>query len=165
MAAPCAEVPLPLGRPVPSGRMWISHAARSAWFKAVPRFGPAANAGAASKTKRRLGIDMAHASVRIDGPARDAVVVLAWEAERRRYARRLAALRDDLGARRLHVALVVPSAALQYRRAAIPLPRHAKARERLAHHRLLQRGLRPALAAVGRHHDLGDLAGAGIGDA
>src|SRR3954469_18363711 len=122
MAAPCAEVPLPLGSPVPSGRMWISHAARSAWFKAVPRFGPAANAGAASKTKRRLGIDMAHASVRINGPARDAGLVLAREAKRRRSARRLAALRDAPRGGRLPVALVVPGAALQYRRAAVPLP-------------------------------------------
>src|SRR3954469_21343990 len=110
MAAPCADVPLPFGRPVPSGRMWISHAARSPWFKAVPRFGPAANVGPTSETKMRLGIDMAHASVRIDRPAGGAVVVLAREAERRRYARCLAALGDDLAARRLHVALVVPGA-------------------------------------------------------
>src|SRR5439155_4777917 len=137
MAAPCAAVPLPFGRPVPSGRMWMSHAARSAWVSGVPRFGPAANAGLVSKTKIRLRVNMAHASVGIDRPARDAVVVLAREHRHRRYARRLAALRDDLGARRLHVALVVPGAALQDRGAAVPLPRHPKARERLAHHRLL----------------------------
>src|SRR5690349_16467023 len=164
--APCAMVPLPGGKPWPSGYAWISHAAISACVTGLPRFGPAASAGVqARKRSASLCIDMAHLALAVDRPARNAVVVLARETEHVRHARRLAAHRNDFAARRLHVALVIPGAALQYGGTAVPLPRHAKAGEGLRHHRLLQRRLRPGLAAVGGHHHLRDAAGAGVGDA
>src|SRR5215831_16332371 len=72
---------------------------------------------------------------------------------------------NDLGARRLHVAALVPGPALQHRGSAVPAPGHAEARERPWQHRLLQRRVAPALAAVCRDHDPGDAAGARIGDA
>src|SRR5258706_259523 len=59
----------------------------------------------------------------------------------------------------------VPGAALQHYRAAVPAPGHAKARERLRQHRLLQLRRRPAPAAVGGHQHFRDAAVARIGDA
>src|SRR5207244_12969641 len=126
-----ASWPRPLGRPGPAGRMWMSPAARSPCVTGVPRLGPAARAGPAINISRTLRVNMADSSRCIDAPAGDAVVVLARKHGHRRHARSLAAHRDDFGARRLHVALIVPGAALQHCRAAIPLPRDAKARERL----------------------------------
>src|SRR5215831_14120714 len=77
----------------------------------------------------------------------------------------LAARRYEIRAQRLHVAALVPGSALQDRRAAVPVPWCAEAGERLRDHWRLQRRLRPRLAAVGRHHHLGDPAGGRIGDA
>src|SRR5438874_9518328 len=166
IGAPCAMVPLPGGKPLPSGYTWISHAARSPCVSGCPRLGPAAIAGAlATSSAASLSVDMAHASIGIDRPARRAVVVLADEGGHWRDPRALAARGDNLGARRLHVARVVPGATLQHRRPAVPLPRDAKAGEALREHRLLQRRLGPAFAAVGRHHHLGDASIARIGDA
>src|SRR5439155_9417654 len=104
-------------------------AASSPCVTGVPRLGPAASAGPARSTRNRLRVNMADSSRCIDAPARDAVVVLAREHGDGRYAGGLPAHCDDLGARRLYVALIVPGAALQDRRAAVPLPRDAKTRE------------------------------------
>src|ERR1044071_7238494 len=111
-----------------------------------------------------LSVDMFHPAARVDRPARRTVVVLAPESPHPRRLRGLAAHGDDLRARRLRVAALVPGAALQHRGAAVPLPRDAEPRERLAQHRLLERGLRPGLAAVGRDHDAGNAPVAGIRD-
>ena len=101
-----------------------------------------------------------------DAPARDAVVVLVREGEGGRHRLfGLTAGGDEVGAERLDVAGFVPGPALQHDRLAVPAPRHAEARERLWQHRVLQRSLCPALAAVGRDHDLGDAAVARIGHA
>src|ERR1700678_1893288 len=42
--APSAALPLPGGRLVPSGRMLMSHGARSDWVIGLPRPGPSASA-------------------------------------------------------------------------------------------------------------------------
>src|SRR5215831_15039101 len=112
-----------------------------------------------------LGVDMFDLAVAFDRPAGDAVVVLTWKAEDIWNGLGFPAFGDDLRAGRLHVPGLVPGAALQDRRTAVPVPGHAKAGESLAQYRRLKRRLRPALSAVGRYHDLRDPSGAGIGHA
>src|SRR6266566_5080707 len=161
MRVPSAGVPLPGGRPVPSGRMLMSQAAISDGLIGFPRFGAWAKAmleprASVSTTAdpRSLRVYMLHLPAALDRPRRDGVVVLAREAGYGRDARGLAAHTHDLGSGRLHVTGLVPRSALQCRGTAVPTPRHAEPGERFAVHGLLQRGLRPALAAVGGHHDL-----------
>src|SRR3989442_15152132 len=172
MRAPCAAVPLPGGKPAPSGWMLMSQAAISAGPIAFPRFGPSAKAGlqtrASTSTTAKLSrsrVDMRDLPLAVDRPARDAVVVLARKGRGGRDRSRLAAVGHDLSPGRLDVAGLVPRARLQDRRTAIPAPRHTEPREGLAQHRLLQRRRRPALPAVRRDHDLRDPAVARIRDA
>src|SRR2546425_11080769 len=160
MRAPWAEVPLPGGKPVPSGEMLMSQAAISAGSIGFPRFGPSAKAAleprASARTTaelRSLGVNMGALPLAVDRPARDAVVVLAREGRDGRDRFGLAALGHDLGAGRLRVAGLVPRAVLQDCRPAIPVPGHAEAGKSLAQHRRLQRRLPPALTAIGRNHD------------
>src|SRR5215471_16271227 len=118
----------------------MSHALKSELEIGLPNFG--ASAAKAVPTAQEtavarmmvLSIDMAHRSLGVDGPARNAVHMLHWEGADRRRAARLAALRDELIARRLHVAAFVGGAALQHDRLAAPIPRHAEARQRLGQH-------------------------------
>src|SRR5215467_6030715 len=132
MGAPCAAVPLPGGRPVPSGRMLMSHAAISASEIFAPRPGDCADAAPQASVRvssaRGLSVDMFHLPLAVDRPAREAVVVLVGEREHVRRLLGLAALRDELGAQRLRVAAFVPCATLQDHRAAVPAPGHAEAR-------------------------------------
>src|SRR5258706_7030495 len=153
--APCAGVPPPIGRPVPSGWMLMSHAAMSAGSSGVPRFGPAAKAAPDPRPSARamagsLCIDMLHLPFAVDRPAGEAVVVLVREGQHVRDLLGLAALGHELGAGRLHVAALVPGAALQYGRAAVPSPGHAEPRKSPGEQPRLQRRLCPTLAAVGR---------------
>src|SRR5436305_8384072 len=112
-----------------------------------------------------LRVDMLDPPGAVDTPTGDAVVVLVRERQRARHRLLgLPASSHELGAQRLHVAGLVPGAALQHHRLAIPAPWHPEAGESLRIDRALQRRLRPALAAVGRDRDLGDAAVAGIGD-
>src|SRR5262245_41387119 len=134
-----------------------------------PRFGAWAKAAfeASARATAKISdlcIDMFHLPSALDRPSRDAIIVLAGEACYGRNLRRLAAHGHDLGTSRLHVAGLVPGAALQYSGPALPPPRHAKAGEGLAVYRLLKRRLRPALAAISRDHDLRNSSVAGIGD-
>src|SRR5438445_10853485 len=170
MRAPCAGVPPPIGRPVPSGWILMSRAAISAGSIGVPRFGPAEKAALEPRPSARtipgnLRVNMFHLPFAVDRPAREAVVVLVREREHVGDLVGLAALGHELGAGRLHVAALVPGAALQYGRTAIPAPRRPEPSECLGAHRLLQRCLGPALAAVGRNHYLGNPAVARVGDA
>src|SRR5436305_12826208 len=132
--------------------MLMSHGAISVSVIGFPSFGAWADAAATLKStqvaaRRALGVDMAKASLQIDGPARNRVEVLAREcADRWRFGG-LPADRDELGASRLHASAFVPGSALQDSRPTIPVPRHAQACERLRQNRVLQRGLPPALAA------------------
>src|SRR5882724_2152725 len=168
--APCAGVPPPIGRPVPSGWMLMSHAAISAGSSGVPRFGPAAKAAPDPRPSARamagsLCVDMFHLPFAVDRPAAEAVVVLVREGQYVRDLLGLAALGHELGAGRLNVAALVPGAALQYGRTAVPPPGHAEPGKGLGEHRPLKRRLCPALAAVRRNHHLGNPAVARIGDA
>src|SRR4249920_254447 len=170
MGAPWAGVPLPGGKPVPSGKMLMSQAVISAGSIGFPRFGAWAKAALepsarAAATIICLRINMFDLPLVVDRPARGAVIVLARKSRYGRDFRRLAAHGHDLSARRLRVAGLVPGAALEDRRAAIPVPGHAEPGESLAVHRFLQRRLRPALTTIGGHHDLRNPAVARIGNA
>src|SRR6266513_4420165 len=149
MRSPCAGVPPPGGRPVPSGWILMSQAAISAGSSGVPRFGPAEKAAPEPRPSARTMagsscVDMFHLPFAVDRPAGEAVVVLVRESQHVRDLLGLAALGHELGAGRLHVAGLVPCAALQDRRPAVPPPRQAEPGESLGEHRRLQRGLRPA---------------------
>src|SRR5262245_48082327 len=149
--------------------MLMSQSARSASVTDWPRFGvsaaaPEAKANAAA-TSKLLRIDMFHLALAVDPPAGDDVHVPHRKSRHRHIDSRLTALGGDLRTRRLCIAGLIPGTALQHDRLAVPAPRHAKAGERFAQHRLLQRRLRPALAAIGRDHDARDAAVAGIGEA
>src|SRR5215470_6335711 len=107
--------------------MLISHVATSAGSIGFLRFGPAASTTpqvrATTMTalaRSSLGVDMLHLAFRVDRPCGDAVVVLAAEGGHRQNAFALAALGDDLRARRLRVACFIPGAALQHRSSAVP---------------------------------------------
>src|SRR6266852_3445549 len=121
MRSPCAGVPPPGGKPVPSGRMLMSQAAMSAGSIGLPRLGPSANAAPVANARasaaakiETLGVYMFHLPFAVDRPTREAVVVLVRETEQRRNIPVLAALGDELRPCRLHVAAFVPRAALQY---------------------------------------------------
>src|ERR1700693_3214629 len=170
MAAPCAGVPLPGGRPLPSGPTLMSHSVRSASLTGFPSPGasaaiamPAHNASGAARANR-LPVDMLDLPFAIDGPARDDVHVSHRECGHRNVHLGLAAFGEHLAAGRLHIAGLVPGAALYNHRLAVPTPRRAEPGQRLAQHRRVERRLRPALAAVGRHHDLRDAPVARIGE-
>src|SRR5882762_7075675 len=113
--APWAGVPPPIGRPVPSGWMLMSHAAMSAGSSGIPRFGPTEWAALDTSPSARtmagsLCVDMLHLPFAVDRPAREAVVVLVREREHVGDLVGLAALGHELGAGRLHVAALVPGA-------------------------------------------------------
>src|SRR3954454_24108755 len=156
MAAPWAAVPLPGGRPLPSGPMLMSQRARSDSLIFWPRPGgsaasavPAVNAIASGmrtrllRTEITLHIDMFRLPVALDGPAHDVVHVPHREGDDRRVDLRRAALGPHLLARRLDIAGLIPGPALQHDGLAIPAPGHAKARECLRHHGSIKRRLRP----------------------
>src|SRR5260370_3786980 len=139
MRAPSAGVPLPGGRPEPSGNTLMSQAAMSAGLIGLPRFGvwakatPALRATASmTANPRKLRVYMLHLPAALDRPTGDRVVVLAVEACHRRKSRGFAARRHQLGSGRLLIAGLVPRSALQYRGAAVPSPRHAESSECLA---------------------------------
>src|SRR6266853_5297399 len=132
---------------------------------AAAAFSGKSEEAAASCALRRLRVNMLHLPAALDRPTGDGVVVLAGEAGQRRNFGGFAARRHQLGSGRLLVAGLVPRPALQYRGAAVPTPRHAESSERLAEDRLLQCRLRPALAAVGGHHDFCNTTVARVGDA
>src|SRR5438046_146547 len=162
MTAPCTAVPLPGGRPVPSGMAAISQAAISASVMGLPSFGVSAaiatepngrTSAAASKVLRVNMFDLPGAA---DAPAREAVVVLIGEPERVRHRfLGLAPRGHKVLPQRLRVAGLVPGAALQHGGLAVPAPWHVEARECLRMHRSRKPGGAPAFAAAGGTHTLG----------
>src|SRR3954453_1468504 len=122
--------------------MLMSHGARSDSVIGFPSFGPCADAAPTLISKlaamrKALGVDMANASLLVDGPAGDRVEVLARErADRRRFGG-LSAHRDEFPTGLLHFSPLFPGAALQHSRAALPAPRHAEARECFRQNRVL----------------------------
>src|SRR5712671_2026928 len=164
IAAPWAAVPLPGGRPLPSGPMLMSQSARSASVTFWPRPGPsaaiavAANSAKVSEaaTVKPLRIGMLCLPIIVDRPARDHIHVAHREGDDGKINLRCAALGQQLGARRLHVTGFIPGTALQHHRLAVPAPGCAETGQRLAEHRRVKGRRRPAVAAVGRNHDLGN---------
>src|SRR2546429_4085532 len=105
MGAPCAGVPLPGGKPLPSGRMLMSQAAMSAASIGLPGLGPAARqpklTAKIDRAAVSLCVDMAYRPGAADRPAGHAVVVLARGGGDRRHFRTLPPPRADLRARGL----------------------------------------------------------------
>src|SRR6516162_736380 len=102
-ASPCLGVPLPGGRPAPSGPMLMSHAASSSGVAMRPRFGPSAAAcqtkpSVSTTSEKPLRVDMHDLSALGDTPAGNAVEVIDGF---------VAAPGDQLGAGRLDVAGVI----------------------------------------------------------
>src|SRR4029450_83359 len=155
---------------VPSGRTSMFHALMSASEMFLPRPGVSANAAdpnvtESARERTRLRVDMFDLPFVVDAPGGDAVVVLVRESQwvgHRPLG--LAACGHEFRPHGLRVAGLVPGAAEQNDGLTVPAPWHGEARERLRVDRSLQRRLSPALAAIGRNHDLGDAAGARIGD-
>src|SRR5579862_4823016 len=142
MAAPWAGVPLPGGRHLPSGPMLMSQSARSASLTGLPSPGwsaaiavPAKVRASVMTTARCLPVDMLGLPVAVDGPAGDDVHVPHREGGHRNVDLRSAALGEHLLARGLHIAGLVPGAALQHRRLAVPAPGQAEAGQGLGEHR------------------------------
>src|SRR5215475_7287036 len=150
---------------VPSGSASMFHALMSASEMFLPRPGVSAsaadpNASESARERTSLCVDMLDLPFAVDGPAGEAVVVLVRESQWVGHGPLgLATRGDEFGAGRLRAAGLVPGAAEQDHGLAIPAPGHGEAREGLRVGRPLQCRLRPALAAVGRDHDLGDAAG------
>src|SRR5262249_26109726 len=155
--APAAGVPLPGGRPTPSGPMLMSQPATCAGVASRPRFGPSSAAEvapapaqpprtSASITPARSRVDMLHLAVGRHAPGLDAAEV---------EDRVVAVLGDEPLALRLHGARIVGGARLEHRRRAVPSPR-TEAGERARQHGRDERRLEPGPAAVGRHVDLAD---------
>src|SRR5215472_16838137 len=143
--------------------MLMSHSARSAWLIGRPRCGDSARAAQAPLASAsmqaaitRSRVSMVHLALAIDRPAGDGVEVVAREGAHRGRLGGLSALGHELLAGRLRVAGFVPGAALQDRGAAVPAPRHAEAGEGFWQPRLVERGIAPALAAVGGDGDFCD---------
>src|SRR5579862_4604284 len=151
----------------------MSQALMSASLTGLPRCGAsAANAAAGAKASMTrsaaapgLNIDMLDLPGALDSPRREAVVMLVGKAEHVGHFLGLAAHGDEVGAQRLHGAGIVPGAAGDDGRLAVPAPRHREARERSWADRAFHRRFAPALAAVGGDQDFLDASGARIGDA
>src|SRR5438093_6581477 len=142
MRVPCAGVPAPGGKPAPSGCTLMSHAPMAAGLIGWPRWGPAAAAApAASQSARHaaaiipLGVHMLDLPRAVNRPAGDGVEVLVRKRHGWRDRLHLPTFGHKLGAGRLHVAGLVPGAALQDGGTAVPAPGHAKAGEGLTQHR------------------------------
>src|SRR6266478_10202067 len=122
--------------------MLISHAAISAASIGLPRLGPSAEAAPAARQKASqtaeispLCVNMLDLPRAVDPPAGDCVKMLVQHHRDRRDHLQLPALGNKLGTGGLHVASLVPGAALQDCGATVPAPGHAKAGERLAQQR------------------------------
>src|SRR5262245_26159207 len=120
MLAPWAGMPLPGGRPVPSGKTVMFHAAMSAGVSGRPRFGVCAKAAVEIRASAipatqapSLRVHMLHLSIAIDRPTRNGVVVLVRKCRDCGNSRGLATDSDKIGTSRLGITGFVPCAALQ----------------------------------------------------
>src|ERR1019366_4170335 len=116
IAPPWAGVPLPGGRPLPSGPMLMSQSARSASLTGLPSPGRSAAIAAPPTpstspmtTASCLPVDMLGLPVAVDGPARDDVHVPHREGGHRNVDLGGAALGEHLLAGRLDIAGLVPA--------------------------------------------------------
>src|SRR5215471_14321348 len=144
--APLTAVPLPAGRPPPSGATLMSHAAISAEVAGRPRLGPAfspagippAVAHPASRTAAaaavRLGVDILHLAVGRHTPGLNRVVMEDGIGP---------VLSDQRVALGLDRSRFIAGAALEDSGPSAPDPRDPKARERTRQRGRRQRGVGP----------------------
>src|SRR5215813_4171863 len=127
MTAPCAAVPLPGGRPAPSGGMLTSHAATSAGVAVRPRPGVSVTTAGLAQPARvatqmptatRLRVDIFHLAAPRHAPGLDGVVVEDDVA---------AMLGHQLFPRGLYLTGAVRRTTLQDGRSALPFPGDAEA--------------------------------------
>src|SRR5262245_55136569 len=153
---PWAYVPLPAGRPLPSGATAMATAAISCAVAVAPKSNvpgypwararsgaarqsaarPSATSLATSSTARVRSarrVHILHTPVRRDAPALDRVHVIEQRAALERST-----LRNELPVGRLRVAGLVGRPALDHRRLSVPDPREAEAGLADRQHRLLQ---------------------------
>src|SRR5450432_1481951 len=127
---PSATVPLPAGRPAPSGRTSMSQSAISSCVTGRPKlsaYAAEANNRRTIEPSRVVLIEyIAHLSVCIDAPGLLRVVVKQSVGSH---------LRDERFTVWLDIAFVIRGSAGDLGRLPIPLPIHLKARLRLAHDR------------------------------
>src|SRR5947209_380858 len=108
----------------------MSHSARSASLTGLPNPGVSARAAVAQNpsetaaASRALRVDMLRLPVAVDGPGRNVIHVALGEGGYRKVDRRCAALGEHFRLRRLDVSGLVPGAALQHDRLAVPAPGH-----------------------------------------
>src|SRR5687767_10446645 len=82
MISPCATVPLPGGRPAPSGPLLMSHGAISAGAMGCPNCGGCADAAfdaaisIAAQTARHLRVHIGGLALLVDAPACNGVIVV-----------------------------------------------------------------------------------------
>src|SRR6266851_4595443 len=136
--------------------MLTSHAAASAGEIGCPKCGasaavaaPAWNANATTTAASLPAIDVSyvdigHLAFGTHAPTGDQVAMLHWECVDIRRVLGRPALSNECGPARLKVSGLVGGAAHQDRWAAVPVPRHAEAGQRLRQHRRLQGRERPA---------------------
>src|SRR5262249_46459417 len=116
--APSAGVPLPDGRPVPSGRTLISQAAMSAGLIGFPRFGDWLNAAleprksVSTKNAAALRVYMFHLPGALNGPTGDGIVVLARKCRHRGNLCGLTTRSHELSSGWLSVSGIIPCTAL-----------------------------------------------------
>src|SRR4051812_14687822 len=153
MSLPLAAVPLPGGRPRPSGDTLMSMALIFSSLAGLPIRVCWPTAATLSRTAMLNPLrNMRHTPIGPDIPNFDLIVVIAVIA---------AARGQHFVARGLQITGLVGSARLQRCRAAIPLPRHSEPREGFGEAGLLQFSVFPAFAAIDRNLNALDLAAPG----
>src|SRR5262245_9068273 len=142
---PCFTVPLPSGKPTPSGVTSMFQPAISRAVGVRPRLYVCACANddtmQVATRMLRSSVDIGQLPTASNLPALDGVVVVL---------RRVAALRDELRTRGLDVTRAVHCATLQDRLAAVPHPWQPKANSRAVEDGLLQLRFPPISPAVDR---------------
>src|SRR5436190_3488540 len=139
MAAPWVAVPLPAGKPLPSGPMLMSQSAMSASETGLPRPGVSAALAASVQNASTSGVrrairlrkDMLRLPLAVDRPACTDVHVP-------HRGSGFTTGGNHFGPGRLDVAGFVPGAALQDHRLTVPAPWHAEAGQCLAEYRRVE---------------------------
>src|SRR4051812_21274599 len=174
MASPCFTVPLPTGRPRPSGRTSVSHAlissgsagrpspsfaavltgSRAAICWATPGAieAMAALQPSAARMKSLADLDILRLTVRVHQPGLNAVVVID---------RVDAADLAQFVLARLHVAGGIDGPRLDHHFLAVPVEIDIEPRHRFIEHRPIEAGGLPVAAAVDRYVDARDAAAPG----
>src|SRR5665213_3830354 len=156
MSLPLAAVPLPAGRPRPSGNTVMSMALILSSLAGLPMRASCPKAPRLRSATRAAILNalrnMRHAPIGSHIPDLDLIVVIAVIA---------AARSQHFVSGWLQITGLIGGARLQRRRAAVPIPRHSEAREGFGETSLLQLGVLPTFAVIDRNLDALDLAAPG----